>query len=204
MSDEIRSVISDHARLPVDVDTLADDADLFAAGMTSHASVNVMLALEDALRPRVPRPHAHPQRVREHRRRSRAASTELAARAPARMSVAVDSRSGLSGRGAPDRGRGRGAQRRRRRPRRRASRPRRSRRCARSGALSAAFPSSSAAAASRSRRSPRACFELGAPLRRDARWSSRCTRSRSSRSCATSTAPLVRGLPARPRRASSA
>ena len=26
----------------------ADDADLYAAGMTSHASVNVMLALEDA------------------------------------------------------------------------------------------------------------------------------------------------------------
>ena len=28
--------------------TLADDADLYQAGMTSHASVNVMLALEDA------------------------------------------------------------------------------------------------------------------------------------------------------------
>ena len=45
---EIRRVISEHARLPVDVDTLDDDADLFAAGMTSHASVNLMLALEDA------------------------------------------------------------------------------------------------------------------------------------------------------------
>ena len=41
-------MLSEHARLPVDVDTLADDADLFAAGMTSHASVNLMLALEDA------------------------------------------------------------------------------------------------------------------------------------------------------------
>jgi acyl carrier protein len=47
MSDEIRSVIRDHARLPVDVDGLAPDADLYQAGMTSHASVNVMLALED-------------------------------------------------------------------------------------------------------------------------------------------------------------
>jgi acyl carrier protein len=47
MSDEIRSVIRDHARLPVDVDGLSDDADLYQAGMTSHASVNVMLALED-------------------------------------------------------------------------------------------------------------------------------------------------------------
>ncbi len=44
---EIRTVLRDHARLPVNVDTLGDDADLFAAGMSSHASVNVMLALED-------------------------------------------------------------------------------------------------------------------------------------------------------------
>jgi acyl carrier protein len=44
----IRSVLREHARLPVDIDTLGDDADLFAAGMTSHASVNLMLALEDA------------------------------------------------------------------------------------------------------------------------------------------------------------
>jgi acyl carrier protein len=48
MTDEIRRVVREHARLPVDVDALADDADLFQAGMTSHASVNVMLALEDA------------------------------------------------------------------------------------------------------------------------------------------------------------
>lgn len=33
--------------MPVDVDVLAVDADLYQAGMTSHASVNVMLALED-------------------------------------------------------------------------------------------------------------------------------------------------------------
>jgi acyl carrier protein len=45
---EIRRVLREHARLPVEVDTLADDSDLFAAGMTSHASVNLMLALEDA------------------------------------------------------------------------------------------------------------------------------------------------------------
>ena len=44
---EIRAVLRDHARLPVEVDTLGTDADLFAAGMSSHASVNVMLALED-------------------------------------------------------------------------------------------------------------------------------------------------------------
>jgi acyl carrier protein len=43
----IRRVLREQARLPVDVDTLTDEADLFAAGMTSHASVNLMLALED-------------------------------------------------------------------------------------------------------------------------------------------------------------
>jgi acyl carrier protein len=47
MVDEIRRIISDHARLPVDADTLPIDADLYQAGMTSHASVNLMLALED-------------------------------------------------------------------------------------------------------------------------------------------------------------
>ena len=46
--EQVRQVIADHARLPVDVATLADGSDLFAAGMTSHASVNLMLALEDA------------------------------------------------------------------------------------------------------------------------------------------------------------
>ncbi len=44
----IRQVLADHGRLAVPVETLADDTDLFGAGMTSHASVNVMLALEDA------------------------------------------------------------------------------------------------------------------------------------------------------------
>lgn len=48
MNDTIRQAVNDHARLPVDLDTLADDADLYQAGMTSHASVSVMLALEDA------------------------------------------------------------------------------------------------------------------------------------------------------------
>ncbi len=46
--EEIRRVIDAHARLAVDATTLTDDTDLFGAGMTSHASVNVMLALEAA------------------------------------------------------------------------------------------------------------------------------------------------------------
>jgi len=48
MNDKIRQAIAEHARLPVDVAEIADDADLYQAGMTSQASVNVMLALEDA------------------------------------------------------------------------------------------------------------------------------------------------------------
>jgi acyl carrier protein len=47
VSDEIRKIIELHGGLPVDVAELALDADLYSAGMTSHASVNVMLALED-------------------------------------------------------------------------------------------------------------------------------------------------------------
>jgi acyl carrier protein len=48
VTDEIRRVIRAHARLPVDPEQLADDDDLFQAGMTSQASVNLMLGLEDA------------------------------------------------------------------------------------------------------------------------------------------------------------
>ena len=48
MSDEIRRILAEHARLSADVTTLSSDADLYQAGMSSHASVNVMLALEDA------------------------------------------------------------------------------------------------------------------------------------------------------------
>lgn len=44
---EIRQILREHGRLPVDADQLADDADLYQAGMTSHASLDVMLALED-------------------------------------------------------------------------------------------------------------------------------------------------------------
>ena len=48
VGERIRQVVREHGHLPVDVSTLADDADLFQAGMTSHASVNLMLGLEAA------------------------------------------------------------------------------------------------------------------------------------------------------------
>jgi acyl carrier protein len=47
MTDEIRQIVADNGKLAVDVSDLTDEDDLFDAGMTSHANVNVMLALED-------------------------------------------------------------------------------------------------------------------------------------------------------------
>lgn len=47
MEDRIRHVVAEYARLAVDAADLSDTADLYAAGMTSHASVNLMLALEN-------------------------------------------------------------------------------------------------------------------------------------------------------------
>ena len=43
----IRQVLAQHGRLTVDVLTLDEDADLYGAGLTSLATVGIMLALED-------------------------------------------------------------------------------------------------------------------------------------------------------------
>jgi acyl carrier protein len=43
----IREVLVQQARLPVEPGSIGLEDDLFEAGMSSHASVNVMLALED-------------------------------------------------------------------------------------------------------------------------------------------------------------
>jgi acyl carrier protein len=42
----IRIVLQDHGRLSKPIDQIDSSTDLYQAGMTSHASVNVMLALE--------------------------------------------------------------------------------------------------------------------------------------------------------------
>jgi acyl carrier protein len=47
MKAQIRNIVRQHARLATDIDTLSDDSDLYAAGLTSHATVNLMVALED-------------------------------------------------------------------------------------------------------------------------------------------------------------
>lgn len=47
MNETIRDLIAEHGRLPVPVATLGDDQDLYAAGLTSFAAVQLMLGLED-------------------------------------------------------------------------------------------------------------------------------------------------------------
>jgi acyl carrier protein len=47
MRDEIRKILAQSGRLAVPVDDLADDADLFAAGLDSLAIVNVLMSLEE-------------------------------------------------------------------------------------------------------------------------------------------------------------
>jgi len=48
MQDQIRNVLATHGRMAVDPNEVDDQADLYDLGLTSHASVDVMLALEDA------------------------------------------------------------------------------------------------------------------------------------------------------------
>ncbi|MGV1036650.1 MAG: acyl carrier protein [Candidatus Nanopelagicales bacterium] len=45
--DQVRGVIAQYGKLPGGASSIAATADLYQAGLTSHASVNVMLALED-------------------------------------------------------------------------------------------------------------------------------------------------------------
>lgn len=46
LDEKIKTVLRDHGRLNKDAMNLNPDADLYQAGLTSHASVNVMLGLE--------------------------------------------------------------------------------------------------------------------------------------------------------------
>lgn len=48
MNTKIRELLAKLGNLPVAVDTLADDADLYTAGLSSFASVQLMLGIEDA------------------------------------------------------------------------------------------------------------------------------------------------------------
>lgn len=46
VEDAIRTIVGKHGKLAIAVDQVRAGDDLYRAGMTSHASVNVMLALE--------------------------------------------------------------------------------------------------------------------------------------------------------------
>ena len=48
MNETIRALLAKSGGLPVAVETLDDDADLYAAGLSSFASVQLMLGLEEA------------------------------------------------------------------------------------------------------------------------------------------------------------
>ena len=47
VGDAVREIVRHNGRLGVEGDTLTDEADLYQAGLTSHATVSLMLALED-------------------------------------------------------------------------------------------------------------------------------------------------------------
>ncbi len=47
LAGDIRVILREHGRLAVDVNSLTDDSNLYDAGLTSHASVTLMLALEE-------------------------------------------------------------------------------------------------------------------------------------------------------------
>ena len=46
-SSKIRDILAKHGRLSSNVESLNDDSDLYHAGLTSLATVGLMLALED-------------------------------------------------------------------------------------------------------------------------------------------------------------
>ncbi|ANL48906.1 MULTISPECIES: acyl carrier protein [Rhizobium] len=48
MNKTIRDLVAKFGKLPTPIDQIADDADLYAAGLTSFASVQLMLGIEEA------------------------------------------------------------------------------------------------------------------------------------------------------------
>ena len=46
-AEKIRNILARHSRLDLDFQSLDEDADLYASGLTSLTTVNIMLAIED-------------------------------------------------------------------------------------------------------------------------------------------------------------
>lgn len=47
LKERIRTIVGNHAGLGIAIESLDSSVDLYSAGMTSHSSVNLMLALEN-------------------------------------------------------------------------------------------------------------------------------------------------------------
>ncbi len=47
IAEQLRTLITRHGRLPVDLSTVADDTDLYEIGLTSLTTVNLLLAIEE-------------------------------------------------------------------------------------------------------------------------------------------------------------
>jgi acyl carrier protein len=54
MKTQLRRILSESARLDVPVESLGDNDDLYAAGLSSLATVHVMLAIEDEFAIEIP------------------------------------------------------------------------------------------------------------------------------------------------------
>ena len=54
INERIRGILAQHAKLSVDVASLSDDSDLYSAGLSSFATVQLMLALEEEFSIEIP------------------------------------------------------------------------------------------------------------------------------------------------------
>jgi len=52
--DQVRQILNAHGKLSVDATSLAEDADLYEVGLSSFATVQMMLALEEAFDVEIP------------------------------------------------------------------------------------------------------------------------------------------------------
>lgn len=54
MNDTLRKILAEHGKLAVDIASIKDGDDLYAAGLTSFATVQLMLAIEQAFDIEIP------------------------------------------------------------------------------------------------------------------------------------------------------
>ncbi len=54
IDERVRRIVGDHGKLSVDTSRISDDADLYELGLTSFATVQLMLALEEEFDVEIP------------------------------------------------------------------------------------------------------------------------------------------------------